>query len=159
MRFASAAFGRVVRGERVTSDFYARLDARDITLDGFTETGGGLSALNWDEIEQKSLSANLGAAWRWTLDSRRYGRFVPTARVEWSHELEDIGAQGVRYADWASSPTYLVPLNAWSRNVINLDLGTEWSLSDRLMLSLGYRGALGDASTSHGAQIGMKYGW
>jgi hypothetical protein len=159
VRFFSAAFGRVLRGERVTSDFYARLDARDITLDGFTETGGGLSALNWDEIEQRSLSANLGASWRWILDSRRYGRFVPTARVEWSHELEDIGAQGVRYADWASSPTYLVPLNAWSRNAINLDLGGEWSLSDRLMLSLGYRGALGDASTSHGAQIGMKYGW
>ena len=159
VRFASAAFGRVLRSERVTSDFYARLDARDITLDGFTETGGGLSALNWDEIEQKSLSANLGASWRWTLDSRRYGQFRPTARVEWSHELEDIGAQGVRYADWTTSPTYLVPLNAWSRNAINLDLGTEWSLSDRLMLSLGYRGALGDASTSHGAQIGMKYGW
>ncbi|MNS21488.1 IPT/TIG domain protein [compost metagenome] len=159
VRFASAAFGRVLRGERVTSDFYARLDARDITLDGFTETGGGLSALNWDEIEQKSLSANLGASWRWTLDSRRYGQFRPTARVEWSHELEDIGAQGVRYADWITSPTYLVPLNAWSRNAINLDLGTEWSLSDRLMLSLGYRGALGDASASHGAQIGMKYGW
>jgi outer membrane autotransporter protein len=159
VRFASAAFGRVLRGERLTSDFYARLDARDITLDGFTETGGGLSALDWDEIEQKSLSANLGASWRWTLDSRRYGRFVPTARVEWSHELEDIGAQGVRYADWTASPTYLVPLNAWSRNAINLNLGTEWSLSDRLMFSLGYRGALGDASTSHGAQIGMKYGW
>ncbi len=159
VRFASAAFGRVLRGERVTSDFYARLDARDITLDGFTETGGGLSALTWDEIEQKSLSANLGASWRWTLDSRRYGQFRPTARVEWSHELEDIGTQGVRYADWTTSPTYLVPLNAWSRNAINLDLGTEWSLSDRLMLSLGYRGALGDVSTSHGAQIGMKYGW
>lgn len=40
----------------------ARLDARNITLDGFTETGGGFSALNWDEIEQKSLLANLGAS-------------------------------------------------------------------------------------------------
>ncbi len=159
VRFASAALGRVLRDERVTSDFYARLDARDITLAGFTETGGGLSALNWDEIEQRSLSANLGVSWRWTLDSRRYGQFRPIARVEWSHELEDIGAQGVRYADWTTSPTYLVPLNAWSRNAINLNLGTEWSLSDRLMLSLGYRGALGDASTSHGAQIGMKYAW
>ncbi len=29
----------------------ARLDARNITLDGFTETVGGLCALNWDEIE------------------------------------------------------------------------------------------------------------
>lgn len=26
--------------------FYARLDAHNITLDGFTETGGGLFALN-----------------------------------------------------------------------------------------------------------------
>ena len=159
VRFASAAFGRLLRGERVVSDFYARLDARDITLNGFTETGGGLSALNWDEIEQKSLSANLGVSWRWTLDSRRYGQFRPNARIEWSHELEDISAQGVRYADWTTSPTYLVPLNAWSRNVLNLDLGSEWSLSDRLMLSLGYRGVFGDASTSHGGQIGMKYGW
>ncbi len=33
------------------------------------------------------------------------------------------------------------------------------SLSERLMLNIGYRGAFGDASISHGAQFGMKYGW
>jgi len=143
----------------MTTDIYARVDAREIRLDGFTETGGGHAALVWDDVEQSSLSANLGASWRWAVETRRLGRITPSARLEWSHELEDIGGQAVRYADWAASPTYLVPLDAWSRNAINVDLGAEWSLTDRLMLGLGYRGALGDASTSHGAEVRFKYGW
>ncbi|MFC5373381.1 IPT/TIG domain-containing protein [Brevundimonas faecalis] len=159
VRFASAAFGRLLRGGGMTTDLYARVDAREIALDGFTETGGGYGSLIWDEVEQSSLSANLGAAWRWTVETRRYGRITPSARVEWSHELEDVGMQGVRYADWAASPTYLVPLDAWSRNAINVNLGAEWSLTDQLMFSLGYRSNLGDASTSHGAEIRLKYGW
>jgi outer membrane autotransporter protein len=159
VRFASTSFGRVTTGEGFTTDLYARLDARDITLDGFTETGGGLSSLIWSEVEQSRVSTNLGASWRWVVDSRRHGTLVPSARIEWSHELEDIGEQGVRYADWAASPTYLVPITAWSRNSLNLDLDAEWSLSDRLAFGLGYRGTLGDASTSHGAQIRAKYGW
>lgn len=135
------------------------MEGRDIALDGFTETSGGLSALTWDALDPSGLSVNLGASWRWSLESRRFGALRPTARLEWSHELEDIETQGVRYADWASSPTYLVPLDGWSRDALNLDLGAEWSLSDRLMFSLGYRGMLGDASTSHGGLIGLKYGW
>ena len=159
VRFASAAFGRLLRGGGMTTDLYARMDAREIALDGFTETGGGYGSLIWDEVEQSSLSANFGAAWRWTVETRRFGQIVPSARMEWSHELEDVGMQGVRYADWAASPTYLVPLDAWSRNAINIDLGAEWSLTDQLMFSLGYRSSLGDASASHGAEIRLNYGW
>jgi hypothetical protein len=47
-------------------------------------------------------------------------------------------------------------LDDWSRNAPNLDLGGEWPLSERLMLSLGYRGMLGDASTIHGGQVGDR---
>lgn len=159
VRFVSAAFGRITRGEGLVHDLYARLEARDITLDGFTETGGGLAALARDCLEQQSLSANVGAAWRWNLESRRFGAVRPGVRVEWSHEFEDIGSQGVRYADWASSPTYLVPLDAWSRDSLNLSLETEWSPTDRLTFSGGYRGLFGDQSVSHGAEIRMKYGW
>ena len=159
VRFASAAFGRLLRGGGMTTDIYARVDAREISLDGFTETGGGHAALVWDGVEQSSLSANLGTSWRWAVETRRFGRITPSARLEWSHELEDVRAQGVRYADWAASPTWLVPLDAWSRNAINVDLGAEWTLTDRLMLGLGYRGNLGDASTSHGAELRFKYGW
>ena len=159
VRFASAAIGRLLRGDGMSTDLYARVDAREIRLDGFTETGVGHAALIWDAVDQSSLSANLGAAWRWSIETRRHGRITPGARVEWSHELEDIGGQGVRYADWAASPTYLVPLDAWSRNAIRLDLGAEWSLTDRLMLGLAYRANLGDASSSHGGELRLKYGW
>ncbi|MFN3878694.1 MAG: putative Ig domain-containing protein, partial [Brevundimonas sp.] len=157
--FASASVGRTLRRQGLAADLYVRLEGRDIALDGFTETSGGLSALTWDALDQSGLSVNLGASWRWIIESRRFGVLRPAARLEWSHELEDIETQGVRYADWAASPTYLVPLDGWSRDALNLDLGAEWSLSDRLMLSLGYRGMLGDASSSHGGQIGLKYGW
>ncbi|RYF87626.1 MAG: autotransporter outer membrane beta-barrel domain-containing protein, partial [Caulobacteraceae bacterium] len=51
-RFVSAAFGRIVRRDAMVSEYYARLDARSISLDGFTETGAGLSALTWDAVEQ-----------------------------------------------------------------------------------------------------------
>lgn len=158
-RFLSAAFGRIVKRDTVTSEFYARLDARSITLDAFTETGAGLSSLAWDEVEQDSVSANIGAVWRWVIDDRALGLMRPTARIEWSHEFEDLGDQGVRYADWAASPTYLVPLDAWSRNTIRLDLGGDWTLSERMTLGLGYRGAFGDAGTSHGGEIRLKFGW
>lgn len=157
--FASAAFGRVIRRAALTSEIYARVDAREMTLDAFTETGAGLSALAWDALKQSGLSANLGATLRWSLDTRRHGQIWPSARVEWSHELERMGDQGVRYADWAGSPRYLIPLDEWSRNAVNLDLGLEWSLNERLMLNFGYRAMYGDASSSHGGQFGLKYGW
>ena len=157
--FASAALGRVIRRHTLVSDLYARIDAREIALDAFTERGGGLAALTWEALDQSSLSANLGASLRWAIETRRHGRLLPSARLEWSHELENIGDQGVRYADWAASPTYLVPLDAWSRDAINLDLGLEWSLTDRLMFSLGYRSLFGDASSSQGGQIRLRYGW
>jgi uncharacterized protein YhjY with autotransporter beta-barrel domain len=158
-RFLSAAFGRIVRGEGQTSELYARVDARSISLDGFTETGAGLASLAWDAVDQDSLSANLGAAWRWTIEHRRFGQLRPSARIEWSHEFEDIGDQGVRYADWAASPTYLVPLDAWSRDSLRLDLGADWSVNDRLVLGAGYRGVFGDASSSHGGEVRVKFDW
>jgi uncharacterized protein with beta-barrel porin domain len=158
-RFLSAAFGRMLRGETMTREVYARIDARSISLDGFTETGAGISSLAWDAVDQDSVSANLGATIRGRYEHSRYGLFRPSARIEWSHEFEDIGGQGVRYADWASSPTYLVPLDAWSRDSLRLDFGADWTLSERLEFGVGYRAAFGDASSSHGGEVRMKVGW
>ena len=33
------------------------------------------------------------------------------------------------------------------------------AFNDRLLLGLGYRGRLGDASTSHGAEVRLRIGW
>ena len=74
------------------------------------------AAAAWDALDQSSLSANLGATLRWSLDTRRHGQLRPSARLEW------------------------------------------W-LSERWMFSLGYRAMYGDASSSQGGQLGLKYGW
>jgi hypothetical protein len=117
-----------------------------MTLDGFTEPGGGLVGPGLGRAgPEQSVSQPRRDP---TLETRHPAPWpaAASARLEWSHELEDIGDQGVRYADWAGSPRSLIPLDTWS-------------LSGRLMFSLGYRAMYGDASSSQGGQLGLKYGW
>ena len=65
----------------------------------------------------------------------------------------------MRYADWAASPTYIVPLDGWSRDTLNIGLGGEWKLSDRLAFGARYRGGFGTAGQSHGAEIAVSLSW
>jgi len=159
VRFVSGTIGRLADEGGLRRSLYLRLDARTIELDAFTESGAGLASLSWDALEQDSLSANLGLAWSWRIDMRERGGLSPYVRVEWSRELESLGGQGVQYADWTGGPTYLAPLDAWSRDSVNLNLGVEWTLRDRLMVSAGYRGHLGDASQSHGGELALRWAW
>lgn len=159
VRFVSATLGRMADQDGLRRSVYVRIDARDIVLDPFTETGAGLASLSWDAVNQDSLSATLGLSWGWRLDLRERGGLSPYVRLEWSRELQDIGVQGVRYADWASSPTYLVAMDGWSRDSLNLNLGAEWSLTRRLALGAGYRGHLGSASSSHGGEVSLRWEW
>ncbi|WP_292103623.1 Ig-like domain-containing protein [Brevundimonas sp.] len=159
VRFVSGTIGRIAGEGTLRRSLYLRVDARTIKLDAFTETGAGLASLSWDALEQDSLSASLGVAWSWRIDMGERGGLSPYARIEWSRELERLGEQGVRYADWAASPTYRVPMDAWSRDSLTLNLGAEWTLRDRLMFSAGYRGLIGDASQSHGGEVALRWSW
>lgn len=159
VRFVSGTIGRMAGEGSLRRSLYLRVDARTIELEAFAETGAGLASLSWDALEQDSLSASLGVAWSWRVDFGERGRLSPYARVEWSRELERLDEQGVRYADWAASPTYWVPMDAWSRDSLSLSLGAEWTLRDRLMFSAGYRGQIGDASQSHGGEFALKWSW
>jgi outer membrane autotransporter protein len=159
VRFVSGTIGRITGEGSLRRSLYLRLDARNIQLDAFTETGAGLASLSWDALEQDSLSASLGVAWSWRIDMGERGGLSPYARIEWSRELERLDEQGVRYADWAAGPTYWAPLDGWSRDSLNLNLGAEWTLRDLLIASAGYRGQLGDASQSHGGELSLKWSW
>lgn len=159
VRFVSGTIGRTAGEGSLRRSLYLRMDARTIELDAFTETGAGLASLSWEALEQDSLSASVGVAWSWRIDMGERGGLSPYARLEWSRELERLDEQGVRYADWVAGPTYGVPMDAWSRDSLSLNLGAEWTLRDRLMLSAGYRGHLGDASQSHGGEFSLRWSW
>lgn len=156
--FVSASLGRRFEDETSAREHYARLGVRAVTLEAFTETGAGLSALAWDELSQDSVSLTLGTRWRWVADMDGRGVLMPSVRLEWTHEFEDLGDQGVRYADWAASPTYLVPLDGWSRDSLGVELGGDWRLGG-VTVSTGYRGQLGKESSSHGLEMRVRVGW
>ena len=59
----------------------------------------------------------------------------------------------------SASPTDLVPLDAWSRDNLRIELGNDWAVNDHLSFGLGYRGAIGDAGSTHGGELRVKYGW
>lgn len=159
LTFATAAVGRQVRGSGFLGDVYARLDARALRLDAFTETGAGLAALSWDELDQDGLASTLGASASWVVAPAAGGRFEPHVRLEWSHQFVSPAEQTLRYADWTASPDYLLPTDGWSRDVLRLGLGAEWFVSDSLRLRLGYRGAVGDGGEGHGLDLGVSFGW
>jgi outer membrane autotransporter protein len=159
MRFVSGTVGRMADLGQLRRSVYLRMDGRWITLDAFTETGAGLASLSWETVEQDSLSATLGASWAWLFDLRERGRLSTYLRFEWSHEFQAMGEQGVRYADWTSSPVYLVRMDGWSRNRASVNFGAEWSLTDRLAVGAGYRGQVGTRSRSHGAELSFRWTW
>jgi outer membrane autotransporter protein len=158
LTFGSLAFGRTSTAGPARRTFYVRFDARQIELDGFTETGAGLSNLSWNALRQDSLSAALGGAWSWSHDLRERGVITPSIRMEWAHELEGATNQGVRYADWTASPVYLVPVDGWARDQLRLDGGLEWRVGETL-IGVGYRGSFSDTSVSHGAEFKLKWRW
>ncbi|HEY0131784.1 MAG TPA: autotransporter outer membrane beta-barrel domain-containing protein, partial [Allosphingosinicella sp.] len=131
---------------------YARLETASVTLDAFTETGAGIYALTYDEMSFDSLSSTLGVRFGWLMQGRD-STFAPAATVEWSHAFDDAGGQGVRYADWASSPLYIVPLSAWSRDTLSVDLEGRWSVGSNFDLTAAYRGSVGSDMSSHGIRL------
>jgi len=156
--FTSVSVGQTLVTSEARRTFYVRLQARRIGLDAFSETGAGLSSLSWSPLTQESVSAALGGSWTWTYDLRERGMFIPSLRLEWTHELEGATDQSVRYADWAASPYYLVPVEGWLRDQLRLEGGLEWRLGQTL-LGLGYRAAFGDRTVSQGADLRIRLQW
>lgn len=156
--FASGSIGQqgAYLGARWT--YFGRVDVGRIHLDAFTETGPAFASLSWAEMEQRSVSASLGATVAWTWDFRRYGVLSPDLRLEWERELEDPGEQRIAYADWMGGPAYLLRLDPWSQDRLRLAVGLNWRLNP-VEVGASYRREFGDFSSSHGAEVMVRWAW
>ena len=84
---------------------------------------------------------------------------VVYARAETPTALVNTGQDGGRGNGWGQGAPPVGNLGHVRLPVVVVwtdddDMGSEWSLRDRLMLSPGYRSAFGDASTSHRLRSG-----
>ena len=156
-RSGSVLFGSAsVALERVRRNLhwapYARLSFGSIRLDGFSEAGSDVFALDYDALDTDTLASALGASFDWNLE-RREGVLAPSVRIEWRHEFEGADDQIVSYADWLASPDYAVGLERWARDSISLSMGVQWRGVSGWTFGADYQGQVGSDLASHGLKF------
>ncbi|SOY42639.1 putative Ig domain-containing protein [Cupriavidus taiwanensis] len=121
--FASLSAGYEYRSQAWLVSPYGRLSVSDSTLDPFTETGAGFSALKYFGQTVTTVSGTLGLRTEYAT-STRWGLFLPFARLEYQHDFSGQGAAGLAYADLAGTgPAYTVSNAPYGRDRLQLGLG------------------------------------
>ncbi|SPA15965.1 conserved exported hypothetical protein [Cupriavidus taiwanensis] len=121
--FASLSAGYEYRSEAWLVSPYGRLSVSDSTLDPFTETGAGFSALKYFGQTVTTVSGTLGLRTEYAT-STRWGLFLPFARLEYQHDFSGQSGAGLAYADLAGTgPAYTVVNAPYGRDRLQLGLG------------------------------------
>jgi uncharacterized protein YhjY with autotransporter beta-barrel domain len=140
--FGSVTSGYEYKANGVLVSPYARVSASWSTLDAFTETGGGIFALQYGTQTVNSFTGGFGIRAEYEI-KQVWGAITPRARLEYAHEFDGASIATVAYADLAAGPTYLLPITPTGSDYITTGLGADFSFIDGWMLSIDYRTAFG----------------
>ena len=154
-RSGKQLFGSVSMGADIQSGAwqftpYVRGDVARARLDGYTEQGDAIFALNYNALEVDTDTGNVGVR----IEYRRevnWGMFSPQFRIEYQHDFKGNGAQTMRYADQLTGPFYSADLSDFDRTRLMLGLGVLFSLDNDWSFKIDYRGLIGSGDdTDHG---------
>ncbi len=156
-RDGTAWFGSLSAGlDRTTGAVrwigYGRVDGLSADLDAYVETGSPIWALSFEARELESLQGSLGLRYERQL-LRRDHRWTPGARVEWTREFGDAGAQILRYADWLQGPGFSIDQEGWDRSRLTLGLSLDWASTSGWSWSGEYQGGFSDGATLNQLRI------
>lgn len=147
---ALATIGYAMKHGAVKHGPYAGFEYQEMDVDDFNVTGGIIPvAVSGYNVE--SLRGLIGYRAETT-----YGRFSPYASIAYAHEFE--GDDVVANATIAGSP-FSVTTDG-PNSAILLALGTGYTVTDVLSLSIGYRGEVSiesDGLDSHGIMLGADW--
>lgn len=124
---------------------YGRLDIARATLDGYTETGDSVFALDYQRQTVKTSTATLGILAQWTA-KRDYGTWAPQLRAEFGHDMQGSSQATMRYADLINGPLYQATLTGQSRNHTMLGAGVALQLTRGWLLRAEYQNYLDNTS-------------
>ena len=128
----------------------------DVSVDGFTETGGGAFNLSLNDQSSTTVVTSIGVQGEYLLpggidDGRLTGSLGYTSMSNDDLVIET-GFQGL--------PTLTFPVEGMDEDLIDVSLGYERVLSSNasreIVLSAGYDGAFGDTYERHGVQMGVN---
>jgi len=124
---------------------YGRLDVARASLDGYTETGDAIFALDYQRQTVKTSTATLGILAQWTA-KRDYGTWAPQLRAEFGHDMQGSSQATMRYADLLNGPLYQATLMNQSRNHTMLGAGVALQTLKGWLLRLEYQNYLDNTS-------------
>jgi outer membrane autotransporter protein len=124
---------------------YGRLDLARASLDGYTETGDSIFALDYQRQTVKTSTATLGILAQWTA-KRDYGTWAPQLRAEFGHDMQGSSQATMRYADLINGPLYQATLTGQSRNHTMLGAGVALQMTRGWLLRAEYQNYLDNTS-------------
>jgi len=126
---------------------YGRIEATRSVLDAFTEEGGGVFALAYDEQATTTVIGALGVKGDYAFKTR-LGRTIPSFRIEYAYDLKGTGTARLRYADWLDGEVYALKASPLDKNRMLYGLGLDLVRGSGMRLGLDYEGMLSGDQTS-----------
>ena len=143
--FGSFSAGYQHQGDNLLLTPYGRVDLARASLDGYTETGDAIYALNYQRQTVKTSTATAGLLAQWSA-KRDYGTWVPQLRFEFGHDFQGSSTATMRYADLLNGPLYQATLYSQSRNHSMLGAGVSLQTNGGWLLRAEYQNYLDNTS-------------
>jgi len=125
---------------------------QSVQVDGFTETGGGVTSLAFADQARHSAVGVLG--YQATLDA---GMFRPFARVLWNHEFASNNRQVTASLTSTVAPSYSLPAVELGKDWASASAGVAVTLGTGVTGLVSFTGQLGqDKVTTYGGQVGLN---
>ncbi|WCR02156.1 autotransporter domain-containing protein [Paracoccus saliphilus] len=152
--FAALTAGYEHRRDGLLISPYGRLSGSRSTLDMFTEEGGGVYNLSYDEQVVETLSGTLGLRFEHSRPMD-WGNLTSRARIEYTHEFENSSEARIGYADLGTFP-YAIDVEGYSRDELAIGLGLDAQIGEFWTLGLDYRTAFGTDGDSRDQAVAVK---
>lgn len=152
--FAALTAGFEHREDGLLISPYGRLSASRSTLDMFSEEGGGVYNLTYDEQVIETLSGTLGLRFEHSRPMD-WGSLTSRARLEYTHDFEGSSEARIGYADLGTFP-YAIDVEGYSRDELAIGLGLDAQIGDLWTLGLDYRTAFGTDGDSRDQTVAVK---
>ncbi len=146
--FGSITSGYEYRDKGLLISPYGRVSASWSTLDPFTESGGGIFALQYGAQTISSFTGGFGLRGAYEL-RQSWGILAPRARIEYNHEFAGASTAFIAYADLVGigGLTYALPITPTGSDYVTAGLGTDFNFLSGWVLGLDYRTTVGQERT------------
>lgn len=134
---------------------YARINGSYTRLDAFSERGGGVYGLSYDEQDLRYFTSFLGLRSGYDI-ATGVGVLTPRAGLAWGHNFSRNEDYRMRYTDQGSDGLlYRLSPDPLDTNFMDLDLGLDLNLGRAWRLGLSYKTALGSNERSEMFRLGL----